>query len=47
MAGGTAATATAAVDSELDETERIRAREQRELGIQAAASIAVASGSWS
>ena len=39
-----AATGTAAVDSELDETERIRAREQRELGIQAAVSIGVAIG---
>jgi Cu+-exporting ATPase len=38
------ATATSAVDTELDETERIRAREQRELGIQSAASIAVAIG---
>ena len=38
------AAATAAVDSELDETERIRAREQRELGIQSAVSIGVAVG---
>ena len=38
------AAATATVDSELDETERIRAREQRELGIQSAVSIAVAIG---
>ncbi len=43
QAPGTA-TGTAAVDSELDETERIRAREQRELGIQAAVSIGVAIG---
>ena len=40
--GGT--TATAAVDSELDETERIRAKDQRELGIQSAVSIGVAIG---
>ncbi len=33
-----------AVDSELDESERIRAREQRELGTQAAIAIAVAVG---
>jgi Cu+-exporting ATPase len=39
-----AAAGAAAVDSELDETERIRAREQRELGIQSAVSIAVAVG---
>ncbi len=39
-----ATAATAAVDSELDETERIRAREQRELGIQSAVSIGVAIG---
>jgi len=35
---------TAAADSELDETERLRAREQRELAIQSAVSIAVSIG---
>ncbi len=44
QAPGATASATAAVDSELDETERIRAREQRELGIQSAVSIGVAIG---
>jgi Cu+-exporting ATPase len=43
-AGGAVGTAATAVDTELDETERLRVREQRELGIQAAASIAVAIG---
>ena len=36
--------AATAVDSELDESERIRAREQRELGTQAAVAIVVAVG---
>ena len=43
-ARATGAVETATKDDELDETERIRAREQRELGIQSAASIAVAIG---
>jgi len=42
-ATGAGAAATA-VDDELDETERIRAREQHELGIQSAVSIGVAIG---
>ena len=43
-ARATGAVETATKDDELDETERIRAREQRELGIQSAASIGVAIG---
>ncbi len=43
-APGAGAEATTAVDAELDETERIRAAEQRELGIQSAVSIGVAIG---
>ncbi len=39
-----ATSATAAVDSALDETEHIRAREQRQLGIQSAVGIGVATG---
>jgi P-type Cu+ transporter len=39
-----AVAATTGVDAELDETERIRAAEQRALGIQVAVSIAVAAG---
>ena len=43
-ARATGAVETATQDDELDETERIRAREQRELGIQSAVSIGVAIG---
>ncbi len=43
-ATGRAGSASVAIDAELDETERIRAAEQRALGIQVVVSIAVALG---
>jgi Cu+-exporting ATPase len=42
--GATGAAAASAIDSEMDETERARAAETRQLGIQSAVSIAAAIG---